>query len=244
MMTVQANVTTAARDFIIKSIDRQTKDVKVFKLTPVVAEKLSFKPGMFISLGFEHDGKKFGPKPYSVSSSPLAADHLEITVKKVGDFTQALFRLEEGAKVTVQGPMGKFVLDEPVPKNLVLLAAGTGIAPLLSILRYAQDSGKAGKITLFYSCKTQNCILHKDEIDHRAQKDDFTVINTLTREPEGSNWQGHSGRICEEMLKRHLHDAKNAHCYICGPAAFVKDVEQTLKDAGVPVANIKKEQWG
>lgn len=232
------------RRFTITGVERHTPHVKVFRFKPVKEGLPPFKPGQFVSLAFELDGATYGPKPYSVSSSPLMQDGFELTIEKVGVFTTAMFRLEAGAEVDVIGPLGTFTLDDPVPENLVLVAAGTGIAPMMSMLRYAQDSGAKGQVTLFYSCRTGADIIHKDELRHRSERDDFHLIQTLTRELPESPWQGHRGRLDEAVFKTHIKDKPSARCYLCGSLEFTKSMIDALVEAGVPPANIKKEGWG
>jgi Na+-transporting NADH:ubiquinone oxidoreductase subunit F len=231
------------RPFIIQSIERHNTVVKAFTLKPKTPEKIVFKPGQFVTLTIENP--KCGPRSYSISSSPLMDDAIELTIQKVGVFTTELFKKEEGDEIIVQGPYGNFVLQEPVPADVVLLAGGTGIAPMMSMLRHIQDSGMKTRVTLIYSVRTQLDILHKDELTHRSQKfADHCYIQTLTREPEDSGWQGHRGRIGEETIKRHVRNLKNAVYYVCGPEPFVKGVEETLLFCEIPAASIKKEQWG
>jgi ferredoxin-NADP reductase len=241
----KVNTIVTKRPFRIVKIERHTHNVKVFTLRPVKKESIHFLPGMFVTMSIEKDGAKHGPRSYSVSSSPLVSDSIELTIQKVGVFTTELFKLEEGAEVQVQGPFGHFTLKEPVGDHLVLIAGGTGIAPMMSILRYVQDSGKKKRITLLFSCRTQADIIHKDELLHRSNEfDDFSYIQTLTREPQDSNWQGHRGRFNEETLGLHLHEPEEAEFYICGPADFVKAIGEALDELEVPAANVRREQWG
>jgi len=236
------------RLFVIKRIERHTPDVKVFTLVPKAQEKISFTPGMFVSLSIVHEGKPFGPKPFSISSSPLITDGIELTMKKEGDFTSAFFRLEEGAEVIVQGPYGKFVMPVPPPKDVVLLAAGTGIAPLMSMLRTILDGGYGQShkttVTLIFSCKDQHHILFKDELARRQQRfENFHGIITLTREDAGSNWQGHRGRITPAMLNEHVRNRNDAHYFICGPGEFIKVCEEALNELDVLAERIHREKW-
>ncbi|MEK6822846.1 MAG: FAD-binding oxidoreductase [Nanoarchaeota archaeon] len=233
------------RTFELVKVERHTPTVAVFTLTPVKHEVITFTPGMFVSLSFEHDGTKYGPKPYSVSSSPLVKDAIELTIRKEGFFTQAFFKLQEGAHVDIMGPYGKFVLNEPLPQDVCLLAAGTGIAPLMSMLRHIQDADKKSRCTLIFSCKTQHDIIFEDELEHRAQKhDDFSYVQTLTQEPAESDWQGHRARINTRMVKEHVKNLKGAHFYICGPQGFVQSVQELLDELNVPHEHVFFERWG
>lgn len=228
---------------IVESV-HASKMVKIITLEAADGGVFEFRPGMFASISFIHDGIPYGPKPFSVASSPLDRKKLEFCVRKSGDTTTAMFRLEPGNPVTILGPYGNFTLEEPMSKHVVLIAGGTGIAPLMSMLRYAITKRFKTKIVLLFSAQTQHDILYRDELEHIADEhDNFSLIVTLTREPQDSDWSGPRGRLDEELLKDVIPDRHHADCYICGPQGFVASVTDLLADIGVVEEHVHKEKW-
>jgi ferredoxin-NADP reductase len=199
---------------------------------------------MFVSVSFIRESIPYGPKPFSVASSPLDRKKLELCVRKSGDTTTNLFQLQKGDKVTIIGPMGNLMLEEPIARQLVLLAGGTGIAPLMSMIRYTLAKKFRTHVSLIFSAKTQHDILYHDELEHLAEKhDNFSFVITLTQELEGTDWSGPRGRISEELLKDVIHDRHHADCYVCGPAGFVESAEEILQDLAVPQEHVHREKW-
>ena len=228
--------------FVIEESRYDTPTVKILKLKPVDPFNIVFKPGQFINLYINKDGEKINARPYSISSSPADNNHFELTIAIAGYFTQAVDKLKVGDTVRVNGPFGRFVLDESV-KELVLIAGGTGIAPFISMIRYIHKKKLPIKVTLFYSNRGPQYIMHKEELDKiQAENPNFKLVYTCTREspPE---WKGETGRINGEMMKRHL--AMNGHtCMVCGPNEMVDAMVSSLKDLGAKEDKILIERWG
>lgn len=232
------------RECRIVESEHASKAVKIITIEAADGGVFEFRPGMFASISFIHDGIPFGPKPFSVASSPLDRKKLEFCVRKSGDFTTTLFRLEKGAPVTVLGPFGNFTLEEPMSKNLVLIAGGTGIAPLMSMLRYAITKRFKTKIVLLLSAKTQHDYIYRDELTHIADEhDNVSLIVTLTQEPKDSDWSGPRGRFDEDLLKDVIPDRHHADCYVCGPQGFVESITELLADIGVLDERVHREKW-
>ena len=209
-----------------------------FKLT----QPFQFQPGQFVMLQLDLEKtKKFKvnnksstqKRAFSMSSSPLQKDYLEITVKTTEDpfFSDYLINyLEVGEIINVSGPHGIFYFNEKTSsKNVMLIGAGSGISPLMSILRYIKEKKLNINTHLIFSNKTKEEILWKEEIEQ------YPHTFTLTRE----NWNGKTGRINKEMIQENLKE--NTDFYLCGPPLFVKDIEKILIELKIDKKNIKKE---
>ncbi len=214
----------------------------------------SFQPGQFVMMEIDlektgkfkvNDGKKrIQKRPFSMSSTPLQQKYLEITVKTTEDaFVSNYFvnYLQPNELVAVTGPFGKFYLDENnTKKNIMLLGAGSGISPLMSILRHVHQKEIPVKIHIIYSNKTENEILWRKEIEKLSENENVSFDFTLTRE----EWKGTTGRINKEMIKKSNLNLKETDFYLCGPTDFVKYIEEILlKGLNVPQTNIKKEVY-
>ena len=213
----------------------------------------SFQPGQFVMIEIDlektgkfkvNDGKKrIQKRPFSMSSTPLQQKYLEVTVKTTEDaFVSDYFvnYLQPNELVAITGPFGKFYLDEKnTRKNIMLLGAGSGISPLMSILRHTHQKNLPIKIHIIYSNKTENEILWRREIEKISENENISCEFTLTRE----EWSGNVGRINKEMIKKSNFNLKDTDFYLCGPPDFVKDIEKILLELEVFQERIKKEVY-
>ncbi|HIE41300.1 MAG TPA: hypothetical protein EYP80_01410 [Candidatus Aenigmarchaeota archaeon] len=147
---------------IIK-IKKETEDVKTFQIMledKLLRKYFFFNPGEFILITVFG----IGEAPFSFSSSPFNKNYFEITVRKVGNVTNALFNLKKGDFIGVRGPYGNgYPIDELENKNVVIISGGCGLAPLKSVIEYLLDKN-SNKITMLYGAKTPKDILYKKEI--------------------------------------------------------------------------------
>ncbi len=215
----------------------------------------NFQPGQFVMMELDlektgkfkvRDGKKrIQKRPFSMSSTPLQQKYLEVTVKTIEDsFVSNYFvnYLQAGEIISVTGPFGKFYLDEKNTKsNIILIGAGSGISPLMSILRYIYQKKLTIKVHLIYSNKTEDEILWRKEIESISNSSEqFSHEFTLTRE----NWQGTTGRIKKKIIENSKFNLKETNFYLCGPPEFVKEIENILTaELNVPKESIKKEVY-
>ena len=218
-------------------------------------KQFNFQPGQFIMMetDLEKTGKfkvnegknRIQKRPFSMSSSPLQKDYLEVTVKTTQEgFVSDYYvnYLQPGELVAVTGPFGKFYFDEKNTKrNIMLIGAGSGISPLMSILRHVHQKKLPIKTHMTYSNTTEDEILWRKEIESiSSSSKDFSHEFTLTRE----NWNGTTGRINKEMIKKSNLNLKEADFYLCGPPEFVRDIENILLlELEIKKENIKKEVY-
>lgn len=211
-----------------------------------------FQPGQFVMMELDltktgkfkvNSGKKpIQKRPFSMSSTPLERNYLEVTVKTTENaFVSDYFvnYLSKGEEISVSGPFGKFYFDEKNTKNnVMLIGAGSGISPLMSIFRFIHEKKLPINVHMLYSNKTQDEILWRKEIESLSNKN-FSHEFTLTRE----SWDGTKGRINKEMILRGL-KSKNTDFYLCGPPEFVKSSEAILiEEIGIQKENVKKEVY-
>jgi len=158
-----------------------------------------------------------------------------------GSLGEHLTRLDVASTVSLGGPFGTFGLPERLTaRRLLLIAGGTGIAPLRSILHAALGRRKPPAITLLYSAQSPDGFAFVRELRQQSRAGRLRLRLTVTREA-GPEWRGRRGRIQASWLRQLLRDGP-ALCFVCGPPAFVGDVSEQLKCLGVPPANIKREQ--
>ncbi|MGC8644930.1 MAG: ferredoxin--NADP reductase [Thermoplasmata archaeon] len=212
-----------------------------FKLRPDDGQNFTFKPGQFVSLFMNPEDKLF--RSYSIASSPLDG-HLELMIELInGRFTSQLAKMNEGSRIYVTEPRGAFVFDEESANGSIFLAAGIGIAPFFSMLRYLRQKGMERDIYLFYSVKHKDDIVNREELEGFAQNG-LKIVFTVTRDPENPTWKGEHGRINIDMIKRHVPDFKGRTVYLCGGIKFVKDLVAEFMAEGFKDQDIKRDIWG
>ncbi|MYS52439.1 2Fe-2S iron-sulfur cluster binding domain-containing protein [Streptomyces sp. SID6013] len=205
------------------------------------AKPFDFHPGQFFTLVTDIAGQPVR-RAYSASSAP-GATRLELTVKHVegGQFsTHAHHHLQFGDQLAVRGPSGTFHAPPQATEQLVLIAAGSGITPIMSMIRTRlSDPASAGRIDLLYSSRNPEEVIFSDELT-RMEKDHpdrLTVTHVLT---------SRDGRLDAESIRRWatglpLTDA--AHHFVCGPEALMDTVQDVLHQLGVPDEHIHQERF-
>lgn len=210
-------------------------------------EPIDFLPGQFI---MTHDRFRGHDKPvkraYSIASSPLQKDFVDITVKREvpGLMSIHLTEIPVGYEIEVTGPQGKYQYDASRGKKVLLLGAGSGITPLHSIARYVLDGGMPGaEVMLFYSVKTPRDIIYEKLWPEMvARHDNFRFFLTITRaKPE--QWAGRHGRITADWVRQEVGDVADAVAYICGPGPMVASMEQVCRELAIPDERINTEKW-
>ncbi len=241
-------------------MNKQLKIEKIFQETPDVRtlifrldEPIDYKPGQFLMIGKDmmYNGEmKRIKRAFSISSSPVTKDHLEITVKKEehGLFTPVIFQQKTGDFLEASGPFGMFVFNDDIPekyKEIALIAGGTGIAPLRGIFNYILKNNIKIKITLLYSAKTPEHIIYKNELQELKNKyRNFNIVITITRPRESKEeWNGLTGRITKELIKDSIDDLEGSIFFICGPPEMVEATIKYLKELKIRSEQIKVDKW-
>ncbi|MBI3031993.1 oxidoreductase [Candidatus Woesearchaeota archaeon] len=235
----------------ITQVKQETPDTKTFRFEAVNQERMLFKPGQFAmvhDIEVTKDGeKKKVNRSYSIASSPTK-NYIELVIKAEHPGLTSpkwINEVKEGEQYEVKGPFGKFVYTEDMKGDVVLIGAGSGIAPLRSIVYYILEQKLPTAVYLIYSNKTQEDIIMKDEfLSLEEDHNNFELEFTLTREPEHSDWEGHRGRIDYEFLEDCIGFLEDKLYYLCGPKEFVISMESLLKEHNVPAEKIKKEIYG
>ncbi len=213
----------------------------------ISGQDFEFYPGQYVMLKIPYPptGEEL-KRAYSIASSPLQKDRLELTVKrKEGGKASVILTTEvkEGDKFYIKGPYGKFYWTEEISTRIVLLGAGSGIVPLMCILRYIRDKGLHNvKATLLVSYTSYEEIIYRRELEELERHSNIKVRITLTRSaPE--NWKGYRGRINADMVLKEVEDIPANLYYLCGPPVFVEDMKALLRELGVDRKQIKTEKY-
>jgi ferredoxin-NADP reductase len=186
-------------------------------------------------------------RSYSIASAPEDG-YLTLTVERLEDGEVSPYLvdvLQPGDELELRGPIGGyFVWEVALGGPLLLLAGGSGIAPLRAMLRHRAATDSTVPVRLLYSARTLDEVIYRDEFARMAAFDEVDIRFTLTREwPEG--WRGYRRRIDRDMLAEIAWPPdERPLVYICGPTAFVEVAAGTLVDLGHDPGQIKTERFG
>ena len=225
------------RPYRVASLNRENHDTWTITLE---GEPFAYRPGQFMRIRIEMDGKVTASHPFTICSSP-SRDGIAATIKSVGDFTAAIGRIKPGAKAYVDAPFGAFSYLNHDARDPVFIAGGIGITPFMSMLRHLLDNDPAKKILLIWGNKTKADIVFQEELDGLASAmPHLKVVHVLSRE---NDWPGEAGHIDVELLKRHVSDTDQSRFFVCGPPAFTASIRAALAGLGVSKDRIHSERF-
>lgn len=188
-------------------------------------------------------------RSYSIASAPDASDQLTLTVERLDDGEVSPYLTEEirsGDQLELRGPIGGyFAWDLEMEGPLLLVAGGSGICPLMAMLRRRAAAASSVPARLLYSSRSWQDIIYRQELDRLGASDTgLRVVHTLTRE-EPPDWSGRSGRIDRAMLADVAWlPTDRPLMYVCGPTPLVENVADALVSLGHDSERVKTERFG
>jgi predicted ferric reductase len=197
--------------------------------------KIKYQPGQFGFFSFRSDEIVEEEHPFSISSGNTV-DHMSITVKELGDFTRQIKHLKAGDKVYVDAPYGRFsYLNHMNEKDLVFIAGGVGITPMISMLRHMMAFEPNRKVTLLWGMNLLSDYIMKVEFEKILDAmPNMTIIPVIAQDKE---YQGEKGYIDHEKLQRLLQEQllkpSSTGYYLCGPPVLMDNSIANLKKLGV-----------
>lgn len=224
----------------------ETHNVRTLRFS-FADDPITFHAGQFLVIADRFKGyAKPVRRAYSIASSPLQRDYVDITVKREvpGLMSMHLTEVPVGYAMDVTGPSGKYLYEPSRGSRLLLLGAGSGVTPLHSIARFALESRLPGaEVHLFYSVKTPRDVIFAATWEALTrQYANFHFHLTMTRAEEGA-WTGHRGRIDADWVRRTVPDVADTVAYICGPGPMVATSEALCHELGIPPERINTEKW-
>jgi ferredoxin-NADP reductase len=229
----------------LASITAQTADSKTLRFIVPNDRKLNARPGQFLTFSFLFDGKKV-TRSYSICSSPVQSGYVEITPKRVTQGCASVFlneRASIGLTVEANGPFGHFWFDESKHQRVVLLAAGSGITPMMAMLRYMDDLCLETPATLLYCVRTCNEIIFESELEQLQTRLKNFQCHVLLSRPH-AEWSGPRGHVSREFIEDRVKDLTSAQFFLCGPPQFMQTSRTILTGLGVKPERIRQESFG
>jgi ferredoxin-NADP reductase len=188
-------------------------------------------------------------RSYSIASPQGSDSRIELTVENVEEGEVSPFLLDvlaPGDAIELRGPIGGYFTWRPAQAGpLMLIAGGSGVVPLMAILRTRAAAADRTPVRLLYSSRTEADIIYRGELDRQVNAGDgVAIVHTLTRgQPAG--WAGERGRIDQTMLGNHCWPAEERpRIFVCGPTPFVEAVANALVALEHAPERIKTERFG
>lgn len=237
------------RDHLYRVLEVKQEAPKVWtiKFAPPAGERrFEFLPGQFqfVTL-LRGGGLPEEEHHFTISSSPSETGYHTSTIKESGDFTATIGQTKEGDTAAIQAPFGRFsYVLYPKARDLVLIAGGIGITPLMSNLRHMRDSRADRRVLLLYANRTENDIVFREELAQMegGSRPELKVVHILSR--PGESWQGETGHLDREKLGRLGGDHLAASTFfLCCPPPMLQGLLQNLRDLGVAEARIHFEYF-
>jgi ferredoxin-NADP reductase len=206
------------------------------------------KAGQHVDVRLTAEDGYQAQRSYSIASAP-EVERVELAVERLDDGEVSPYLTDElraGDRLELRGPIGGwFTWEARDGGPLFLVAGGSGVAPLMAMIRHRATAGSKAACRLLYSSRSREETIYAEELDRRAASDGaLDVIHTLTRsQPPG--WTGYSRRIDDEMLAEVAPSPEERPLtFVCGPTPLVESVATALVGLGHDAGRIKTERFG
>ncbi len=220
----------------VKSIRRETPRVKSFRIAlPMWTPHL---PGQHYDVRLTAEDGYRAQRSYSVASSPLDEGEIELTIDRLDEGEVSPYFHDvviEGDQVEVRGPFASYFVWRG-EKPVLLLGGGSGVVPLMAMLRHRRRTMPDLPMRLIYSVRTPEDVIYQDELG-----DDAAL--TFTREPP-DGWKGHTGRLDASLLRMAMPQIDACIAFVCGSNGFVEAATGLLLAAGSDPRQIRTERFG
>lgn len=221
-----------------------------FQIPNDLKELFRYKQGQYLTLQMDINGEKVR-RAYSLSSSPVIDDLHTVTVKRVegGKMSNKINDLELGTMIEVMPPQGRFFteINASNRKHYFLIGGGSGITPLISIIKTVLHAEPNSRCTLIYGNRNSSSIIFRQELDElvAANAARFSVVYSIDH-PE-SGWNGLTGMLTADTIKQiiiqHQSTLTDKEYFICGPSGMMEQAKLALRNLGITESNIHIEYF-
>jgi len=219
-----------------------THDVREIELHLDEPPDIAFAAGQFLSFQIPTPELPHPlTRPYSIASPPSLRSSVTLLFNFVpgGPGSSFLYALQSGDAVQFKGPAGTFALHDAPDRDLLLVATGTGIAPLRSILLTRLEQPGDGRVRLVWGLRSERDLYYQDELRALAgQHQRFSYVTTLSQPSD--QWTGETGRV-QRIVEERVESADGLSVYLCGNSGMIKAVTDIIRHKGV--CPIHREQY-
>ena len=237
----------------IKEVIKETPDAAtiVFDIPGELKEQFKYKAGQYVTVSFELNGKE-ERRAYSFCTSPYTDENPAVTVKKVPNGAISPIMndsLKAGDTILLMPPMGKFTteLDPAASKHYMLYGGGSGITPIMSILKSVLHTEPKSFVTLVYANRDEQSIIFRSLINRLKEEygERFNVFYSLDNAPV--DWEGHAGMMGAEEYREVSHMLEQpgmpTEYFVCGPSGMMDQVKKGLELMQVPAEKVHSEYF-
>lgn len=227
----------------VSRVERLTPRQWDVRIVPEGHGGADYQAGQFVWLNIGHSPFSLYENPFSISSAPSDDPEMGFVIKELGDFTGALDQVAVGDRAYIDSAYGTLTIEGRSEPEVVLIAGGVGIAPMLGILRKMALDDDARIATLIYGNRTSEKIVFRDELDQYDRTGRAKVVHVLSEPPD--DWTGKTGYIDAALLDCvvPLATYKTGLFVLCGPPIMLTTVERALIERGVSADRILMERF-
>lgn len=249
-LSIPEDLLTAKKyEAVVDTIKELTNTIRFLRIRITDGQEINFKPGQYVQLlAPPYPGNPEEVfRAYSLASSASNKENIELIIGYVeeGLVTTYVHQfLSENDKISFNGPFGDFYLKKDSNAEIILIAVGTGLAPIRSILYQLKEEGIQRKTTFFFGAKTEKDLILADEMQAFEKSiPNFSYKPVLSRLSDDDPWTGDRGRVTDS-IEKYLHDAKNKEVYLCGSPVMIDSAVKKLKEKGLTDDVIFYDEFG
>ena len=231
----------------VTAIRPETRQTKSFSFA--LPKWMAHRPGQHYDVRLTAPDGYQTERSYSIASPPERLGEIELTVERIPDGEVSPYLhdvLMPGDQLELRGPIGGyFVWEVSLGGPLLLIGGGSGVVPLMAMLRHRAAQHSTLPARILYSSRTAEDVIYRDELDGMAAADPtFEPFYTFTRQPP-AGWTGYRRRIDATMLAEVMRPFdRRARVYVCGPTLLVEAVANALVQMELPIEQIRTERFG
>ncbi|WP_298864690.1 ferredoxin reductase [uncultured Gimesia sp.] len=227
----------------VTDVIQETDDVRTFRLDNSKGVLSPHKPGMFVKVCLNIKGENVW-RSFTISSSPLHPKQIDLTIKRNPRGVAGNYFFEHispGSEIKIKGPLGRFFYDRELhTEPVVLLCAGIGITPMMSIVRFLSDIKQNSPCALFYGARSHLDIIFDQETKQFiSELPGFQYFLTLSQ--PSPQWLGNCGHLNIDFIQTKIPQFLRSRFFLCGPRHFNQEFEEQLLGSGVPQSLIHCE---
>jgi len=242
---------THYRELVVREVVQETKDA-VRLIFEQVQPQLTYRSGQFLTLILNIDGKEVR-RAYSLCSSPVTDTYPAVAVKRVEGGLVSNYiagHVKKGDKIRIMDPAGNFTVDfsKDTLRHLILFAGGSGITPMLSLIKTLLFTEAKSRATLIYANRNPESIIFKDELNNLrdAHSDRLSIFHLLDQ--ADTDWTGFRGFLTADILQSIMNQipdfgSDQTSYMVCGPEAMMKNAEALLLQRGISADRIRHESF-
>lgn len=218
-------------------------NTKIFQLKSDNSDLYHFQSGQYV---FIKNPKFVEPEethPFSIASSPLQED-LEFCIKRYGDWTTNIQKLNIGDSLFISEPQGNFIWNDAVT-HAVFLLGGIGISPIMSMIRFiAQKKIQPRSLIILYGNRNPESVVYRKELDELKNLiPNLTIIDIYSDLNNDSSWMGYHGFITKVIVEKEVNLNLNSTFYYIGPPIFIEKMDRLLDELHISPAKRCKEDF-